>query len=363
MKIEYIRNMHLGYMRMELENSLTKTAEAMLTNNAIEGLLPVCRQQENETYFLRYDITGKQALDGVLEQMKADEKLLKNLLVGICVTMKQLEKYLLSPDDLFLTPETIFYDARTETMHFCYYPENNILLHEQILKLMEYILAKTDHKNITAVQMAYGVYEKVQDPQFCMEDLLGYVQEKNILSGQAEEVMEDFVSEESHYEEEKAVPKERKNRNGYKRKWMDSIMEWINKKAGKILKQPEQEALVVFDMGAETEEAGVTTILRDEPDKIKGILQYEGVNRLPDIMVSRVPFVIGSAVSCDGIIHHPNISRNHAKITYRDGTYFIEDLNSTNGTRVNGGLLSYKTKVSIKRNTSIHFANEPFRFM
>jgi len=363
MKIEYIRNMHLGYMRMELKKSLTKTEEAMLTNNVIEGLLPVCRQQENDKYLLRYDITGKQALDGVLEQMMADEKLLKNLLVGIYVTMKQLEKYLLSQDDLLLTPETIFYDVRTETMHFCYYPENNVSLQEQIVKLMEYILAKTDHKNVVAVQMAYGVYETVQDPMFCMEDLQGYMQEKRILPEQTDEVTEGFVSEELYYEKERAVPKERNDWNRYKIKWMESAMAWINKKAGKLLKQPKQVAMVVFNTGAETEEEGATTILGDVTDRIEGILKYEGTNHLSDIPINKVPFVIGSATSCDGIIRHPNISRNHAKITYREGTYFIEDLNSTNGTRVNGGLLSYKTKVSIKKNICIHFANEPFRFV
>ena len=68
-------------------------------------------------------------------------------------------------------------------------------------------------------------------------------------------------------------------------------------------------------------------------------------------------------MDADGIIAHPNISRRHARVTCREGVYFIEDLNSTNGTRVNGGLLNYKTKVSIRKGTGIHFANEPYRFV
>jgi len=96
---------------------------------------------------------------------------------------------------------------------------------------------------------------------------------------------------------------------------------------------------------------------------IRGYLKYEGVNFLPDIPIIKTPFVIGTAESCDGILKHPNISHYHAKITYQDHTYFIEDLNSTNGTRVNGGLLSYKTRVSLKKNENVYFANEPYRFV
>ena len=363
MKIEYIRNMQFGYMRMELTKPLTKTEEAMLANNAIEGLLQVGWQQENDRYLLRYDITGKQALDGVLEQVMADEKLLRNLLVGICVTLKQLEKYLLPQEGLLLMPETIFYDVKTETMHFCYYPENKDSLQAQLVKLMEYILAKTDHKNIVAVQMTYGVYEEVRNPLFCMEDLQVYMHEKNVLTQQKDILVDDVAPEEPYYEQEQLVEKERNKWGGCKAKWMESVLVWINETVGKFLKQPKQEAMVVFDTGGEAEEEGATTILGGVTDRIEGILKYEGTNNLSDIRVTKTPFIIGSAASCDGIIRHPNISRNHARITYREGTYFIEDLNSTNGTKVNGGLLSYKTKVSIKKNISIHFANEPFRFM
>lgn len=363
MKIEYIRNMQFGYMRMELSMPLTKTEEAMLANNAIEGLLPVCWQQENDRYLLRYDITGKQALDGVLEQAMADEKLLRNLLVGICVTFKQLEKYLLPQEGLLLTPETIFYDGKTETMHFCYYPENKDALQKQLVKLMEFILAKTDHKNIAAVQMTYGVYEEVQNPLFCMEDLQVYMQEKNVLIQQKDLLIDDVTPEEPYYEPERQVKKESNKWDRFKTKWVEAGLVWINEKMRKFLKQPKQEAMVVFDTDGEIEEDGATTILGGVTDRIEGILKYEGTNNLPDIPVTKIPFIIGSAASCDGMIRHPNISRNHVKITYREGTYFIEDLNSTNGTRVNGGLLSYKTKVSIKKNVSIHLANEPFRFV
>lgn len=363
MKIEYIRNMQFGYMRMELANPLSKTEEAMLEHNAIEGILPVRWQQENNKYLLRYDITGKQALDGLLENTTADEKLLKSLLVGIYVAVKQLEKYLLPQEGVLLSPETIFFDYKTETMHFCYFPEATEELQVRFAKLMEYMLAKTDHKDILAVQMAYGVYEEILKPSFCMENLQVYLQEKSVQK--CEEISiagPEERKDEMCYPQRTSQKVEQVKRYIQKLDWKEGIMAWIKGKVEKISKS-KKEQMVVFDTENVPDEECATTILRHSPDRIEGILRYEGTNSLQDIPIINEPFIIGSAANCNGVIQHPNISRNHAKITYRDETYFIEDLNSTNGTRVNGELLSYKTKVSLKKNVSIYFANEPFRFV
>lgn len=368
MKIEYMRNMQFGYMRIELDKTLSKTEKSMLEQNTIEGLLPVRWQQENDKYLLRYDITGKQALDSVLENAMADEKLLKSLLIGIYVAVKQLEKYLLLPEGLLLLPETIFVDHKTKTVYFCYYPENEETLRERFVKLMEYMLAKTDHKNISAVKLAYGVYEELQQPSFCMDNLLAYLQ------GESEDEYEALETEKEEWEEKQDIPLKLEQREIQlekrmsKKEWKEQFMAWIKGKVEKISKSKNRvnninnKEEVIYEVDNTQDIDYATTVLGAETH-IEGILRYEGTGSIQDIVITKVPFIIGSDSGCDGIIRHPNVSRNHAKITYRDGTYFLEDLNSTNGTRVNGGLLSYKTKVSLKKNVNIYFANEPFRFL
>lgn len=369
MKIEYMRNMQFGYMRIELDKPLSKTDKAMLEQNRIEGLLPVRWQQENDKYLLRYDITGKQALDSVLENAMADEKLLKSLLVGIYVAVKQLEKYLLPQEGLLLLPETIFVDHKTETVHFCYFPENEETLQVRFVKLMEYMLAKTDHKNISAVKLSYGVYEELQQPSFCMDNLFMYLQ------GECEGDCEQLEAEKEEWEEKPDIPLESEHRKIQlekcisEKEWKERFMAWIKGKVEKISKSKIRGSYinnkietVIYEADSVQDIDCATTVLGAGTD-IEGILRYEGTGAIQDIVITKVPFIIGSASDCDGIIRHPNVSRKHAKITYRDGTYFLEDLNSTNGTRVNGGLLSYKTKVSLKKNTNIYFANEPFCFL
>ncbi len=59
---------------------------------------------------------------------------------------------------------------------------------------------------------------------------------------------------------------------------------------------------------------------------------YEGL----ELPVDREWMVIGRGRSADVMIAEPTISRAHAAIGYDGAGFFMQDLGSTNGTRVNG---------------------------
>lgn len=46
--------------------------------------------------------------------------------------------------------------------------------------------------------------------------------------------------------------------------------------------------------------------------------------------------VIGRHPSCDVVLGDDTVSRRHALLTFRDGGWILRDLDSTNGTRLNG---------------------------
>jgi len=46
--------------------------------------------------------------------------------------------------------------------------------------------------------------------------------------------------------------------------------------------------------------------------------------------------LIGRHHSCDVVLSSPNVSRRHARLHFRDGTWIVRDLDSTNGTLVTG---------------------------
>jgi pSer/pThr/pTyr-binding forkhead associated (FHA) protein len=57
-------------------------------------------------------------------------------------------------------------------------------------------------------------------------------------------------------------------------------------------------------------------------------------------------WVIGSSPKCDVVITKPNVSRRHCKLIQDEGRFFLEDLDSTNGTFVNGEELEGPVQVT-----------------
>jgi len=55
-----------------------------------------------------------------------------------------------------------------------------------------------------------------------------------------------------------------------------------------------------------------------------------------DLPLKRDRIVIGRRDSCDIILRFPNVSGQHCKLTLEGGYWFVKDLDSRNGTKVNG---------------------------
>lgn len=57
--------------------------------------------------------------------------------------------------------------------------------------------------------------------------------------------------------------------------------------------------------------------------------------------------VIGSSVGCDLVLTERGVSREHCKIEFLDEEWFLEDLRSTNGVKLNGSKIDGKAKLPI----------------
>ena len=85
------------------------------------------------------------------------------------------------------------------------------------------------------------------------------------------------------------------------------------------------------------------------------------------ITLNHYPFTIGKNTDCDLIIQNPIISRLHSRIGCKTDdnnliTYYIEDLNSTNGTSLNGAsILPYK-QYSLVSGDNISFGHLTYIF-
>ena len=74
--------------------------------------------------------------------------------------------------------------------------------------------------------------------------------------------------------------------------------------------------------------------------------------------------VIGKMeTAVDAVIDLPTVSRIHAKIRRRDQEYYLSDLNSRNGTAVNGRLLKEGEDYQLQHEDEVDFAQARYVFL
>ena len=71
---------------------------------------------------------------------------------------------------------------------------------------------------------------------------------------------------------------------------------------------------------------------------------------------------IGRSKRCHVFIDDPFLSKNHARVFLKDGSFYVEDLGSTNGSFLNGRRLGSQP-VRIKDSDKLSFGNISFIFV
>ena len=81
------------------------------------------------------------------------------------------------------------------------------------------------------------------------------------------------------------------------------------------------------------------------------------------ILLEKTTTLIGRlSDSVDHVIDNKAVGKMHAEIIRRDEKYYIIDLNSVNGTYINGERAVCNIETEIKNGDSIMLANESYRF-
>jgi hypothetical protein len=106
-----------------------------------------------------------------------------------------------------------------------------------------------------------------------------------------------------------------------------------------------------------------TVCLSDYREHPEGLLLYEGYENFSNIRLENRSHQIGQSDDSDITIAKDTISRYHARIECQNSDYYLEDLNSTNGTFVNEKQLTYKEKRKLESNDIIRFADVKYRFV
>ena len=67
--------------------------------------------------------------------------------------------------------------------------------------------------------------------------------------------------------------------------------------------------------------------------------------------------------ACDAVINLPTVSRIHAKIRRKEEEYYLTDMNSRNGTAVNGRLLLPEEEYRLQPEDEVDFAQARYIFL
>lgn len=113
-------------------------------------------------------------------------------------------------------------------------------------------------------------------------------------------------------------------------------------------------------MNSRIEEAALDdTLLLEEVD----YPFFQSANGIHKILVDKNPIILGrNAETCDQIIESPQVGRIHAEIRYLEGVCYLIDLDSRNGTFVNGQKLISNKETVINDRDRISFAGAEYIF-
>lgn len=106
-----------------------------------------------------------------------------------------------------------------------------------------------------------------------------------------------------------------------------------------------------------------TMLLTECEDKPQTAV-FESLSReRENIEIPYVPFIIGKHEGLvDYCLFQPTVSRIHLRVDRKEGVYIVTDLNSTNGTSVEGYRLQANETVSIANGNTVYLADAGFRF-
>lgn len=407
-EIVYERNMTGSYMKIAAPVNVVMDEKLML-HRKLPGLLPVEKTYVDGRGQYWYNISGKQSLDCYCKVQEISMEFIERMIISICNEMEMLEWNLIQSSCLMLDPELVFITSSNREFIFTVYPENSISSEKAFQQLMEYLLTRIDHKDAEAVRASYGIYEKTLEEGFsimeirdCIADAKRKAPQQNIVA--VPESLEDrqgvqnpsgisentnLLVEKEPYPLQKQMKREEKEeqreksgkkktakvRNGstnferLKEIVLEKLADYgIIRREGKRGKKKKAEQTIVPVYPEEmmkVEPVPVihpTVCLATYQGKPQGMLLYQGNEQMDDIQLETEISRIGYGNQVEIRINKSTISQLHAKIDKAEDAYYIEDLNSTNGTYVNDELLAYKERRKLNLNDIISFADVRYRF-
>lgn len=334
-------------------------------------LLPIEFVVENGQTQLWHRLTGCISFRTMLELKIFRTEDLDNFFQSTYKVMMELERRLLNPKGILLDLDQIFFLRDKKQVFFCYCPDKEDEIKDGLLHLAEELLTLVDYKNQMLISCIYGAYELMNTENPDYQGLMEICKRAPMANGDASEEVIESEPEETWTEEiweEEAQPK-KGVRMDFDR-IQSASKQWCRDQWRAIQKKVQRKWDDYADLSSiiiRPEEAcdSPTMYLGEERGNYgrKYCLQGEGENESRRIVLGESRIILGkNKEAVDEIIEGEGVSRMHAFISKEEDGYYLEDLNSLNGTFVNGERLIYKERVCLKENDRITIGGKSFCF-
>ena len=352
---EYKRDLNRKYL--ELKKYDNDYQVEMIIKNSTKGFVEITQTSWNGEESLLYDITGKQTIERVFSKRKIGFEEIAGILYSISAMVDECCRLLISEESVIMDPQFIYWDYNKDKPCWIFYPYDKEAA--DICILSEFILEHVDNDDSKAVKASYELYKRVKEGsikadslfELIMGDELQKSEDKiiEVLNNVNEQITKDSAKP-GHKTEDKRVLYEFDNDgiSNQKPSVFDNMIKRIKMCIGKNKEENYDE---VYKIGMNEDnineredrflqESSSQTVFIDL-DSQSGHRLISRDDRINDEKLEFFPCVFGSRRDCvDVLINDKSVSRMHAQIDIQNGHLYLSDLESTNGTFLNGKKLT-----------------------
>lgn len=407
MKVRYRNDLYGNYMMIEVPDNKKSSQYAfkMLEKNNIPGILACKERMEDGKSFWYVDISKKKNL---IQEYQDKEMQLEDMIAifqKITPILEELRIYLLNESMAVMDPEYIYKDLENDNLYILILPWNS---EEKTLhKLAEFFLEKISHKDENGVNAAYLFYRQQSQSNFSWYHFLPVLEKESILKRQKVKESKNFLLEnkDSHTESWKNIEEKEFEKAAFsgfdEQEFIIDYRQKSNKKVccvililaiallifsflpiiNKILKlscialslllfivflffillkenkkeiiknneKNEEYPIQEIDIG------GKETVFFDSYENDTHLkLQWKEKGRKKQFILNEFPCTVGKMKEeVSMVISDLSVSRVHCRFVEKEEKIYIMDLNSTNGTFLNGLPIKNGEILEIEKNDEI----------
>lgn len=413
MNVEYRRDLNHNYLIIQSEESFFDYQVRMLACNRISGLLECVQESVNNKISFLYEISSKQPFTQIFQRSRLNFEYFKIIINCFKTVVGNMADYLLDVNSLVLSPEYIYMNPETKEVELIYVPGLWNDIKSDFHELARCFLDWVDYEDEQAVSSVYELYQKTGEDNYTLSEIFDTIfvkctdnevknkintednMDKSLLEEQVIQYKTDndfvFVEEEEVQEEKtslihrfakpimeaagnifKSIYNKDKDSYADNNTSLDCIIDETTEYEFEDEDAHDEDNVMYYSKYAQSDRsfsyvaedgAGYgDTVFFQEQDSHKCRLipidnKYKTLE--PDIF----PFIIGKLQEAvDGIINDESVSRIHCKIERQDNRYFIVDLNSTNGTYVNGDCITPNEKTKLQSGDRLQFGFVEYKF-